>query len=577
MTNTASRKHGISRTRFGASALLACLIMSGVVLADVPPGFQDTSIASGLLTPIALTFSPDGRLFVVEKGGQIRIVKDGELLPDPFLDVTQVVGPSVTFDQTLERGLLGLAFDPNFAVNSFVYIYYSVCTAPDGSPCENRVARVTAGYQGNADIADPTSHVVLLDGIPSPTGRHNGGWLGFSPVDAKLYVAIGDGQQTNTTAQDLGSLNGKILRLNTDGTAPADNPFFGVSGARPEIYALGFRNPWRCRFHTSDGRLFCGDVGENTAEEVDVVEAGGNYGWPMTEGEFDPAMHPNFVEPITTYQHSDVGGHAAITGGDFGSETNFPGDYKQSYFFGDYLNGFIRRVVLADDGVTVVQPATDFATNLTAEGNTDLVAGPDGALYYPAIKTGEVHRIAATSLDQPPVAHATAIPAEGPAPLDVQFSSAGSLHVTEHTIWLDSAVPQVIDNVDDANAVELGVKFTSDVAGTVTGIRFYKSEANSGPHVGNLWDSTGTLLATATFTDESDSGWQQVTFSTPVPIAANTVLRGVLLRAQWTLQQRAGLRDPGGRRTAAARADGRRHRGPQWRVRLRTDQQLSHG
>jgi glucose/arabinose dehydrogenase len=498
--------------------------MGGVARADVPAGFQDATIASGLSVPIALTFSPDGRLFVVEQGGQLRIVKDGALLPDPFLDVTQVVEPGVTFDDSSARGLLGVAFDPNFAVNSFVYIYYSVCKAQGTSPCAvevNRVARFTAGYQGNADVADPTSQFVLLDDIDSDVGTHNGGWIGFSPLDGKLYVAIGDGGIfPNTKAQDIGSLNGKILRLNADGTVPEDNPFFTVSGARAEIYALGFRNPWRCRFHTSDGKLFCDDVGQSTWEEVDVVEAGGNYGWPMTEGEFDAtAFPPDFVEPITTYGHDNPGGNA-ITGGEFGSETNFPGDYQQSYFFGDYLAGFIRRVVLADDGVTVAQPATDFATNL--QGNTDLTVGPDGALYYPSITAGEVHRISTTSLDQPPIAHATATPAEGPAPLDVQFSSAGSLHVPEHTIWLDSAVPLVIDG-EDPNAVELGVKFTSDVAGIVTGIRFYKSAGNIGPHLGNLWDSTGTLLATATFTDESDSGWQQVTFSTPVPIAANTV------------------------------------------------------
>jgi len=522
MTNIAPRKCGIPGSRSVVSAVLACLIVCGMASADVPAGFQDTTIASGLSGPIALTFSPDGRLFVVEKGGQLRIVKDGGLLPDPFLDVTQVVEPGVTFDDSSARGLLGVAFDPNFAVNSFVYIYYSVCKAQGTSPCaaeKNRVARFTAGYQGNADLADPASQVVLLDDVDSDAGDHNGGWIGFSPVDGKLYVAIGDGGQTNTKAQDLGSLNGKILRLNTDGMAPEDNPFFAVSGARPEIYALGFRNPWRCRFHTSDGHLFCGDVGESTWEEVDVVEAGGNYGWPFTEGEFDATTYPQFVEPITTYAHDNPRGDA-ITGGEFGSETNFAGDYQQSYFFGDYLAGFIRRVVLADDGVTVAQPATDFATNL--QGNTDLTVGPDGALYYPTIVAGEVHRIATTSLDQPPVAHSTATPSEGPAPLDVQFSSAGSLHVPEHTVWLDSAVPQVIDG-GDPTPNELGVKFTSDVAGIVTGIRFYKSELNTGAHVGNLWSSAGELLATAMFTDESASGWQQVTFTTPMAIEPNTV------------------------------------------------------
>jgi hypothetical protein len=290
------------------------------------------------------------------------------------------------------------------------------------------------------------------------------------------------------------------------------------------VWALGFRNPWRCKFNP-DGRLFCGDVGENSWEEVDWVLAGKNYGWPTTEGPFDPASFPQFTQPIFAYSHVGLpSGSAAITGGDFGSETNFPGDYQQSYFFGDFVVGFIRRVILAADGVTVSGPAIDFATNL--QGNTDLVAGPDGSLYYPDITAGEVHRIASTGSNTPPVARATATPSQGPPPLAVQFSSAGSSHdpsisgVT--SIWPDTTVPAIVDG-GDPEAVELGVKFTSDVPGFVTGIRFYKGPANTGTHIGNLWSSAGTLLATATFTAESDSGWQEVSFETPVEIVPSTV------------------------------------------------------
>src|SRR5262249_24692666 len=203
---------------------------------------------------------------------------------------------------------------------------------------------------------------------------------------------------------------------------------------------------------------------------------------------------------------------------------NFPGDYQQSYFFGDYVVGFVRRVVLAPDGVTVdtTQPASEFATNL--RGNTDLIAGPDGALYYPEFVAGEVHRIAATA--NTPVAHATAPPSQGAAPLTVQFSSEGSstapVITGTQTIWPSTTVPDIVDGGDPA-AVELGVKFRSDVAGFVTGIRFYKSAANTGTHTGSLWSSTGTRLATATFTGESASGWQQLDFVPPVAIQADTV------------------------------------------------------
>ena len=149
---------------------------------------------------------------------------------------------------------------------------------------KNRVVRVTAGYQGSPDQADPASQVILLDDIDNDAGSHNAGWLGFGPLDGKLYVSVGDGGLIHTKAQDLGSLDGKILRLNADGTVPLDNPFVGQFGARPEVWALGFRNPWRCRFHP-DGRLFCGDVGEQTSEELDVVVKGGNYGWPDDRGQ----------------------------------------------------------------------------------------------------------------------------------------------------------------------------------------------------------------------------------------------------------------------------------------------------
>jgi glucose/arabinose dehydrogenase len=231
-------------------AALVCLVLPGTARADLPAGFQDTTLATGLSQPAGLGFAPDRRLFVVEKTGQLRIVKDGALLDSPFLDVTQLVQAPVTFDDFFERGLLGVAFDPDFAQNSFVYIYYTVCKVPGVTSCQiakNRVARVTAGYQGNPDVVDPTSHVVLLDDIDSDAGTHNGGWIGFGPVDGKLYVAIGDGGADHTKSQNLGSLNGKILRLNPDGSVPLDNPFLGA--------------PWRGRKSMRSGSATRGAAG----------------------------------------------------------------------------------------------------------------------------------------------------------------------------------------------------------------------------------------------------------------------------------------------------------------------------
>src|SRR5262245_12774696 len=378
-----------TRLRSGLSLLAAtaCLLAAAGARADVPPGFQDTEIASGLPEPTALGFSPDGRLFFTEKAtGKVRVIKDGALLDAPFFDANDVIQPPAYFDSFLERGMLGIAFDPDFATTQYVYLYYSICKIPGTSMCQtakNRVVRVTAGYQGSADQADPASQMILLDDIDNDAGSHNAGWLGFGPIDGKLYVSVGDGGLIHTKAQDLESLDGKILRLNADGTAPLDNPFVGLFGARPEVWALGFRNPWRCRFHP-DGRLFCGDVGEQTSEELDVVVRGGNYGWPVTEGKFDSATMPQFEQPLYVYIHNltdpdSISMSRAITAGDFGSQTSFPADYRQTFFFADYAQGWMRYLELAADGVSLASNnAQEFGTNLG--GVTDLVAGPDGAL-----------------------------------------------------------------------------------------------------------------------------------------------------------------------------------------------------
>jgi glucose/arabinose dehydrogenase len=405
------------------TALASLVAAASAGGAGLPAGFQATTIASDLSQPAGLAAAPDGRLFVAEKTGRLRVIKEGVLLASPFLDASELTQPPETFDRYAERGLLGVAVDPGFPAVPFVYVYYSVCKVAGASTCavaKNRVARVGAGYQGNPDRADPASHVVLLDDIDSDTGGHNAGWIGFGPLDGKLYVAVGDGGTGGTKAQDLASFNGKVLRLEPTGSVPVDNPFVASFGARPEVFALGFRNPWRCRFHP-DGRLFCGDVGEAAWEEIDWVVAGGNYGWPTTEGDFSPAAFPQFVRPFYAYDHTSGG---SITAGAFGAQTSFPGDYQESFFFADYSWQWIRRAVLSPDGLSVTA-VTDFQN--PAGYVTDLVAGPDGALYATNIVAGTVQRITAIGSDQPPVAHAIATPSEGSVPLTVQFSAAGSI------------------------------------------------------------------------------------------------------------------------------------------------------
>ncbi len=391
----------------------------------MPVGFQDSVVASSLSQPAVLAFAPDGRLFIGEKAsGKIRVVENGTLLPTPFLDLTQLVPAGTTLDTFSERGLLGITFDPEFATNGFVYVYHTLCKQPSGGSCasgasKNRVIRVHA----TGNTSDGAAPALLLDDIDSDAGNHNAGWIDFGPIDHALYIATGDGGSDHTKSQNLASLSGKILRLEADGSIPADNPYAGSATARAEIWAAGLRNPWRCRFR-NDGRLVCGDVGQDTWEELDVIFETNNYGWPTTEGPFTLADFPAFTPPIYWYPHN--GSSAAIMAGDFGAKTNFPGDYADSFFFGDYARGVIRRIVLDASGTAVVSPATDFATGIGGNDVTEIVAGPDGALYYTRISDGDVHRIQLVTGNHSPLAVISPSNATGAAPLMVAFDGTGS-------------------------------------------------------------------------------------------------------------------------------------------------------
>jgi glucose/arabinose dehydrogenase len=335
----------------------------------LPPGFRETIVTGGLSSPTAMEFAPDGRLFIAEQGGALRVVTaGGTLLPTPFV--------TLSVNAAGERGLLGIAFDPNFAVNQFVYVYYTTATAP----IHNRVSRFTA----SGNVAVPGSEVVLMDLEPlSSATNHNGGAIHFG-ADGKLYIAVGENANP-ANAQSLGNRLGKMLRINPDGSIPSDNPFVGVPGANPVIWALGLRNPFTFAVQPGTGRIFINDVGAAVAEEVNEGKAGGNYGWPTTEGFFDPAAFPGFLNPLFAYGHgagNQLG--CAISGGAFYNPAagQFPSGFVGDYFFADFCNRWIRRLDL--DGGNAV---TDFAADLEP-GLVDLKVGADGALYYLARGTG---------------------------------------------------------------------------------------------------------------------------------------------------------------------------------------------
>jgi glucose/arabinose dehydrogenase len=327
----------------------------------LPPGFTETLVAGGLSNPTAMAIAPDGRVFVCQQGGQLRVVKDGALLAAPFV--------TLTVNSSGERGLLGVAFDPAFETNGFVYVYYTA-TSPG---IHNRVSRFTAA----GDVATPGSEFVLMNLEPLGATNHNGGAIHFG-LDGKLYVAVGE-NAVGTNSQTLTNRLGKLLRINSDGTIPDDNPFVDeATDANRSIWALGLRNPFTFSVHPFSGRVFINDVGQSAWEEINDGQAGANYGWPTTEG---PTTDPRFDAPFFAYDRRGTG-ECAITGGAFYSPATaqFPGEYVGQYFFTDLCGGWIRRLNPSDRSVS------GFATGLVSP--VDLKVSDDGSLYYLARGTG---------------------------------------------------------------------------------------------------------------------------------------------------------------------------------------------
>jgi len=365
------------RRALAAFALMAAAsVAPPVPAATLIPGFTETPVASGLSLPTSMAFAPDGRLFVTLQGGTLRVIKNGALLPTPFI--------TLSVDSAGERGLLGVAFDPNFAVNQFIYLYYTV----PGATSHNRVSRFTA----NGDVVQAGTETILLelDNLSGAT-NHNGGSLNFG-IDGKLYIGVGE-NANGANSQTLANLLGKMLRINPDGTIPTDNPFFATAtGKNRAIWALGLRNPFTFGIQPGTGRIFIDDVGQSAWEEIDDGIAGANYGWPNSEG---ATSTPGETGPLYTYPHS--GGPVigcAITGGAFynPATVQFPPSYVGKYFFSDLCGGWIKTV----------DPAAGFAVADFASGISSPVkmqVGPTGSLYYlyGAGGTGGVNRVDASS------------------------------------------------------------------------------------------------------------------------------------------------------------------------------------
>ena len=341
--------------------------------ATLPPNFARSQVVGGLAEPTAMEFAPDGRLFVAEQRGTLRVVKAGGKLAT-FLNISGGV------DSAGERGLLGVTVDPGFSTNHYVYLYYTQ-RATGTTPAHNRVIRVTA--RGDSAIAGSKKLILRLDNLSSAT-NHNGGAIHFGE-DGKLYVAVGDNARGGN-AQSLRNLKGKMLRINKDGTIPRDNPFYNrATGKNRAIWARGLRNPFSFAIQPRTGKVFINDVGEQTWEEINRGAAGANYGWPRFEG---PESKPKYRSPVFAYrQGSTKTTGCAITGGAFYNPTTrqFPRAYVGDYFFADFCGGWIRSYDSATD------TASGFATGLSAP--VDLKVSKGGGLYYLSRGDGSVGRV----------------------------------------------------------------------------------------------------------------------------------------------------------------------------------------
>jgi glucose/arabinose dehydrogenase len=384
----------------------------------LPAGFLQNVVASNIGSTSAIDALPDGRILVATQSGSLRIVSGGQLLAKPVL--------KLTVDDTGERGLIGVAHDPNFETNHFIYVYHSV-PATASTAAFNEVTRFTL----KGDVASPSSdlNILQLNHLSKAT-NHNGGAMHFG-TDGMLYIGVGENADVDNS-QTLNNLLGKVLRINVSQIEagdpindvakliPSSNPFVNqATGINKAIYALGFRNPFTFAVNPVNGTIFIDDVGESTWEEIDKLAPGGNYGWHATEGFATKipvtGLGPGvYQDPQMAYNHhgGPAGGGNAIIGGVFyeppaGATDPFPSTYTGKYFYADYGHDWMRVFNPKDPG-TLADPDTSTKFDTTTEAQpTGMALAPDGSIYYAAqANGGELVQIQAQDklqIAQPPI------------------------------------------------------------------------------------------------------------------------------------------------------------------------------
>ena len=483
------------------------------MLAVVPQGFTDTAIVSQIDSPTAIAFAPDGRILIAQKTGQLRIVKDGNLLPSPLL--------TLPVDTNGERGLIGVELDPAFgtAGNNFVYVHYTV----PGNPPHNRVSRFTI----SGDTVNAGSEQILLELDPQGAAQahfdHNGGAIHFGP-DGKLYITVGDNRQ-NLLGKDVTALTnffGKMLRINRDGTIPTDNPYYNqASGKYRAIWAKGLRNPFTFSFHAGTGRMFINDVGEAAWEEINEASPAADFGWPSTEG---PTSNPAYTSPFYAYHH-DTGPvtGCAISGGDFYDAASFPASYRDDYLFLDFCEGWIKSIDTATKQVTTLATGIMFPAELQVH--------PDGSVYYlemGGLPNGTLRRIqytagTAPSITQHPTSQTRSpgqsvtfsVVASGTQPLDYQWQR-GNVNIPGAT-----APSYTLDGLQPAdNGATFRVIVTNPGGSTPSNPAILTVTSNQSPTAtitapssGALYRAGDTINFAATAADPEDGELPPAAFS----------------------------------------------------------------
>ncbi len=399
-TRTRNRRRTVG---FVAAVLAHGLFTSGVTPAGADPsvpGFTDGVMFGGLTAPTGIAAASDGRLFIAQQGGALRVVKNGALLSTPFV--------TLPVDAQGERGLLGVALAPGFPSDPRVFVYYTATTPTT----HNRLSMFVA----NGDTASPGETIVTDLPTLSSATNHNGGGIQFAS-DGTILIGVGENADPSR-AQQLTNPFGKVLRVNTNGTIPAGNPFADGGGPNDDrIFAFGFRNPFSLAVEAGTGRVFVNDVGSGGSaarEEINELAAGGNYAWPLGEG---TTGNPNWVDPLYDYDHSQG---CAIVGGVFyrPAVAQFPPAYVGRYFFADLCGGWIRAFDLSTGS------ATEIAHGVGTP--SAMALGTDGAIYYVDRGAGTLRRLGSPPAPPPRWLLRNSL-TSGTAQVDFTFGAQGDL------------------------------------------------------------------------------------------------------------------------------------------------------